>query len=1168
MAPNYVTTTAASSNSNGVAVASPPSATSSTFYHATYDFELQLYVQSFCDDIVHDVLAGRLQTSMDDNCSHKPLQATMSAVHPSHDHNSHTNVAASSDESDSDSDYADGEGDETAESGPVGDEEASHSLHPLNVDTSAPPSGRWHDLSATREGGARFGDGPQGDSGGWETEVADTIAQMLDDWASNGLLGLVGQEAAFSLVASGVAICSDGGRYHQNPSDSTAAHSHKAQTTNRSQSYIMDADRRLQLLQRWSHVPGPFFTDVRDAKAFLQLSFNVSVREEAARHALLRSVQRWWKDLRRLAAPLHAAASSQHHDGLRLQHREAAARVELDQEESIGRTVIRFMLSALLNGSDLTKRVFLMCGDLAEEERHQRTAMISQELHIRAQLTAAHRTLALIRGNASQIQRQVAAQLLAVAMQAAYPATYRYSPAASGPTVKTSITTTSGGSARRRSTARSFADTIATADHAPEMRTFDPTVSIHVKSLERSRMLREARAARADVIRGVSQALAQRIAATKAHHTLSRRRDAEAMRVASRLRREELFVASEARFAKLREESRIETLACERQSYEIRHPEHAETFLSLLVGSRQHRDAIAAVESGVHQPHTVDPALGLEISRISAGGANSSIAASSVWNHNHHQTQQSPVVDTSSVSHDRHHHAHHGDVSSIRRPLSTSTRPHTSTSHVSDLWASVPCIPKHQLQPEDRRALRRVREAVATASILRQGSASSVLQRKKSEDAAARVFRGTTGAAATQWHRKDDSINPKQFASTEPATSSASNLTVSSGATKPRVVRRSRTPPLEDMERLLVESCSALRDAMLQTPYQYVAPLPILYASDGTDSTAGRNILADDMELHGLTPLERMLRWNVRAQQAMRLGQLVVAEGHLTNAMTALVNAEKMRRRASRRRNSTEGSNGSEDPPRTADEGGAGRSAADSLLSGFGQLSLQNIKILTYTTRSFLLRHQRRFRDALQDLQTVLSVQEAQAVELQRYRAAQQHADQLSRPDTGGVGRRATGVRVVSPRSDEDNAVAQHMLQNNAFGVLPDTLLNISALLLQLNSVSESLLYARRAVTMLTDQCESEMKELKRGGDGGGSPQRLLKHRNVFQQAVAALHNVAMAQGAQETTTNGSHSDARQVAKATLAAAMRLAHEQLGADHALTVKVEAAASVTAQMLSQ
>jgi tetratricopeptide (TPR) repeat protein len=460
---------------------------------------------------------------------------------------------------------------------------------------------------------------------------------------------------------------------------------------------------------------------------------------------------------------------------------------------------------------------------------------------------------------------------------------------------------------------------------------------------------------------------------------------------------------------------------------------------------------------------------------------------------------------------------------------------------------------------------------------------------------------------------------------------------------------RSSTPPLDPTESALLHECEALFRNMKQRSYHYAPPAPLLYTADGADALQSRNLMGDDVEVHLLTPLERIVRWNLRAQLAFRNEQYGAAEIHLKNALTALHNAEKDRRRAARRRGrrssqgghtsdggsdggggfgteestaafepSTSGGGFHSNAPATNQNPHGVPSTAESWTSGYGNLSLQNVKMLTYTTKAFLERTLGRYRDALQDLQTVLKVQEQQQEDMAMHARQHQKAAEAS-GQSGGVGRRS--VMIVSPRDDSEKQLYEHMEEYHC-GVQPDTLVNISALLLQVGNRPESLNFGRRAVEMLTSFAAAENQRMysrstsPTAASGGAYQQRLadearrrpqvlppaaasprpnpaadasddpaletppvsarlregdgvlLRHRQLFIDAVAALHNVAMTQSSEQVAADVEGMARRRVGKSSHAAALRLGRTVLGNDHAVVVRVESSARQVAQLLAQ
>lgn len=869
------------------------------------------------------------------------------------------------------------------------------------------------------------------------------------------------------------------------------------------------------LIEQWAHVAGPFFEQPLHAKAFLREVHILAQREEAARYGFRKDVLRWWHELHAVAAPLHSWAQRLREEQLRLQHREACLRDELEDQEDVGRAVLRYVQSVAVRGAEWTKTVFLQGEDIAQAERLHRHQLQSQEIKYRAHFNAAQRLLpSLPPAKAHHVVETLFALLHPAHSAAALPR-------------RGDSDGEDGTSLRRLSSSR-----IRTPLKAnPEAVRITPE-PLAVKSHARMISLLNQSYERASRVRATSAELDEKTVLHKAADISERRIAAAIAKETSRRRRDEQQASLEAHFAKLRQTSRVEKLAYEWLGHEKRHPEVEPLHRSLLTGSEEHRRAVSAL-SGV-------------FGRSSTPG--------------------DAEFDTTRTF-----------------PPRTASAQQCRPSSRSSLL-DVSYLPKHQLPPAEKKILRTHSASLRSAHPLKRP-----------------VFSSPSVSKLTIVSRQESVT----------ALSGAIDLTTSSGSS----AKRSPTPPLHPMEADLVRLCEALRALMKQSPFHYAAPAPVLYTVDGSDAIQGRNLLGDDVELHLLSPLERIMRWNVRAQQALRNEQYSVAEAHLKNAMTALHNCEKDRRRAVRRR-SRQGSHDFSTPladvdddtpaspeaaaePNTAapaDPADSQRASpaaasplparpaalqtADSLTSGFGFLSLQNVKVLTYTNRSFLHRALGRYRDALQDIQTVLRVQEAQDVDIEAYRRTLGSLT-ISPESTPQPTRR--GVRVVSPRSIEDNQMGKHLAEHH-YGVQPDILINISALLLHVDNYAESLLYGRRAVAMLQKQCEEELTTMERRskardpGEHAESPTSRapdgavirgtqLAHRHLFAHSVAALHNIAMTQSSQRTQS-ATETDARRVGKASHAAALRLGRLVLGNDHALVVRVEEHSSVIAQLLAQ
>ena len=261
--------------------------------------------------------------------------------------------------------------------------------------------------------------------------------------------------------------------------------------------------------------------------------------------------------------------------------------------------------------------------------------------------------------------------------------------------------------------------------------------------------------------------------------------------------------------------------------------------------------------------------------------------------------------------------------------------------------------------------------------------------------------------------QQQQSNNGRDSVSPPPRGRSASEfLRVSSSSG----VRTSQKEVLMQPEEEAVREISALHEKMLElkgkgvdVPVQADEP-PIASSSDEPPVKSEADLLRDDVTAESLSQLERILRWNLRAQMAVRRGDVASAQRYVDSAFSSikLINQERRRSRAARMSLVNELGPHPEDPKK--------------VMEG---ISIRNLTMLTYSTAATVSRHTGRLKDALTSLSTVLSLEEG-----------------------GG-------------EDDEDTDS----------GAKPRTLISTSAILAQLDRGEESLRFARRALFVLRRQC-------------------------------------------------------------------------------------------------
>lgn len=1075
-------------------------------YNRLYDFELQLFVQSFCTEVLCDVDNDRKKESGtdDDGANHEVGGATAQSEKGRESKpSSRATLSKVVIESDGDDDAIESEKQPVAllPQSPSGRSNTTTGGSKRQITLSSPSSRR---LSSPLQFGSRMettNNSPSVSTPSHTSILHDAIQQLTQ--------------------ASTSVLDEDVGEH----------------TTNASK------------IQFYLEHLGPLFASALHAKAFLQQSFVLEQREEAARKDLQRRSIKWWSACRQMAASLlHNAAREQHDARMRLGHREVVERHDIEQQEEIGRGVLHFILQTNLFGVQYARGWFEAVEHVTMDESQQRGALMSQEIAIRAHFIVAWRVAAsqpylldeiefAFRQCAWGDEESVGDHLddstmngtltphRKIMMQtAAGEKTFLSNLSAILSPHHTSRPLTRAASSRPRHRP-SRVDSIRTMHQ----------VSQSMQREAREQELLEQSHIRASNVRQISSKLEVRVTHTRATEIANKRLRVLKSIDVSRQRREVLRTEREELFRTMREESRIERFAYEREGYESRHPEAVDAYKKLLIDAAE-QNKIVTAESSSGRPPTPD--------------------------YNGSASQALPAARS------------HGG-----RPSSSSM------SSITELRRDVPCLPKHLLQPIHKKILHQTRpnSSMSQRSHVFKGLPAPRVELKRSSSA--NPYSSGEGFHAVR-HRSDESpgdgiASSKDDASTLPL---RDNNSASTNTRQPR----SRTPPLEAPERTLLERCERLFDLMRTRPYQYGNPPPVLYAEDGSDATSGRNLFGDDVELHLLSNVERILRWNMRAQQALRNHQYQVAEGHLLNAVSALHNAEKERRRATRRKSqqkhstthlSDDGSGGEKEDVLShsvrASSPPAGQ-IADPLMCVFGSLSLQNLKMLTFTNRSFLYRAMGKYRDALQDLLSVMKVEEQlqkeydlYAEELRAEREKNSSNAHHSPPSEKRAQRQRAMVSIVgdaAEKSPEEGAVRKLIYEAN-LTVNPDTLLNVAALLLHVNNQRESLSYARRAIAMLSDLAAEDIHRLEGGAGGDSAAPVVLRTRSLFVSGVSALHNVAMAQSAVETTTP-QEMEKRKVGKATHAAALRLGRLVLGNDHAVVHRVEEHARTIAQLLAQ
>lgn len=882
----------------------------------------------------------------------------------------------------------------------------------------------------------------------------------------------------------------------------------------------------------------PKFADAFTARAYLQEVHILGCREEQFRQRWRADVGEWWSGLHRAVAPLHQRARGEATERQNVAYSEWTFRREVEDEHSLGLAVIRYLSLSMLYGPDVSQQWFEACADVSNEECIMRRRVVRAELSTRAQITAAMR---LLRSHPPDR----AWELVVVAQQVHMGEQHM------------SETTAGEASWDAGAASRDYSNTasryrVPAPSRGTSVRTF-PEVTPAMKAQARKMNMMEERTKRSESIRAFSSALHERLAKTRAEALAGRSIAVSAVKERNLRHREELRRCREADVLLMREQCRMEKLVVERQAFESKHPEFADQYRSFLIhplGGSERQGWHGEEKAALRRP---------------------SSAAATV------------------------------------RPASAHSK--TNAELANEMLKDVPCLPKHKLT-------RAQKEVLDMSSRLRRPASGSNAMRRTAVRTSLppRPFSAALHNVSSIASDDDGHVQHALEGSTSMTFGRPFGTIADFGAPPPShgSKQRSTTPPLDAPEQALLAQCEDLFRSMKRRSYHYAPPAPVLYTVDGLDAMQGRNLMGDDVEVHLLTPLERIVRWNLRAQLAFRNEQYAVAEVHLKNALTALHNAEKDRRRASRRRGrrsshagegsdsfSHEESNGGFEGPTEgvsvapsastafspASNAHAVPSTPDSWTAGYGNLSLQNVKVLTYSTKAFLSRALGRYRDALQDLQSVLKVQEQQEEEMAS------HANTKLKLEGGGGTRRS--VLIVSPRDDGEAQRFEHMREHHC-GVQPDTLVSISALLLQVGNRQESLSYARRAVEMLTKFAAEENLRMSSQASGGGRqaaqdaddvdpatdatppesarPREgegvLLRHRQLFVDSVAALHNVAMTQSSEHVGADAEAMGRRRVGKSSHAAALRLGRTVLGCDHAVVVRVESSARQVAQLLAQ
>ncbi|CUG91390.1 Hypothetical protein, putative [Bodo saltans] len=1200
-------------------------------YDRQYEFQLQLFVRSFCTSIVDDAAQHQ---------HHAPPHHTVS---PSHHAavgvNQHDGMSSSGRREVSFINAAI-EGDELSSGSPT----PASTVSPTSFQASGrggggrrgqhiSPSNHRRDMHHTSGGGARHSVTPpplEHYTSHPHHPLDVTISQLRA--VGRDLLDL---HSSAHLHPRAAAAGSSSSAHLSDPDDDDDA----------DDMYGVSNDMN-GLVEFFKQCGPPKFSDVFSARAYLQQAHILCEREDQRRQRFISDVSsQWWMLLHRAAAPLHQLARAEWSSRQQVAHRETTMRAEVQEEYDLGCAVIRFLSLTVLHGAEFSQQLFEHCEDMSHNERTWRTRLVREELSSRAQITAAMR---LLRSHPADR----AWELVAVAQQVleGRDDDTNNNRWADRTTSAMGVgTTMSNSSQQHRSATGDFSMTksryrVEAASRGTSVKTF-PEVTPAMKALARKSNLLEESGKRSDRIRAFSAALHERLAKTKAEELAARSIAVAATKERNARHHQELLRAREADVVHMREQCRLEKLVVERQAYESRNPEVAHEYRSFLLNpdaaaSRQgwHREDKAYATHNASNNHRRSTMMGGGLQRTTSN-------MSSYSPQNNNNTNYNNATQTTSVL--------------------------THVDQANAMLKSVPYIPKHQLSRTHKSILEesnRVRRPASGSTAMRKafggGGGAQLQQRPYSAtlhhlssiagDHDDNDMNATSGGASIGLFRRSSS---------RPSTAFADFAAPSPSKHHPVPQQRSSTPPLDPVESALLQECEGLFRNMKQRSYHYAPPAPLLYTADGVDALQSRNLMGDDVEVHLLTPLERIVRWNLRAQLAFRNEQYGAAEIHLKNALTALHNAEKDRRRAARRRGrrssqqghtsdsdggggggsfgveestgvfepSTSGggftqSNNNTNGPAGNQNPHAVPSTAESWTTGYGNLSLQNVKMLTYTTKAFLERTLGRYRDALQDLQTVLKVQEQQQEDMAMHARQHQKAAEAAGGPTAGGGRRS--VMIVSPRDDSEKQLYEHMEEYHC-GVQPDTLVNISALLLQVGNRPESLNFGRRAVEMLTSFAAAENQRMHSsstspshagggGATGGGSYQQrlvddmarrklqvlapsaasprlssptdasddpaletppvsarlregdgvLLRHRQLFIDAVAALHNVAMTQSSEQVAGDVDGMARRRVGKASHAAALRLGRTVLGNDHAVVVRVESSARQVAQLLAQ
>lgn len=1059
-------------------------------------------------------------------------------------------------------------------------------------------------------------------------------------------------------------------------------------------------------------VSGPFFAADQHAKAYLQQVHVLASRESLARQRVQKQILQWRSAFRSMLLHVKQWDRQQHEERMRVVHRAVATKDELVRQWELGISVIAFLHLQQRYGPDFAFEFHAQMTQLLEAEMEQRQQTQRSELEHRAELLAGDRMARSVMLSPATVGRQHAR---------------RAGRHAGGET--TSSHDDSRPASRQAWDWCTSLSSLGKADTVSTMPYVNPIMKSHARLLN----LLEDSSQRAEVVRQTSQKLVQRMQSERAASAASNRSIANAMRDASQRRRSEWNALRAVQTLEQQQQAAIEKNCYEWLAYEARHPEARGLHLKHLKpttngGDPNHSNhhhqkttpadsahaksalkssSASAAAGGPSRLRSAPPMNSsivpkrFAVAKSSGGGGvrpSSSMSTTSASASFLPPTRHRGSPNVQSVLSDHPRHAveavlrrHQGSAPTTKTPndhedeaaaKQQQQQQHAGhPNHLQDSGAewsvNASTIPAPEDDPNPDASFLGPQALTKSHSQSQEGGPPPHAARTPASGVPAqpklRSSPQKSNVSSTSPQKKPSATPQQQnnSSSTQRAKSSAAGVEDASHNSQPN--REDFAAKLLPREKQLYDALVSVRQLMQQIPYRFAQSTPIVLNEDGGDATQGRNLLGDDVEVFLLSPPERVLRWNLKAQQAMRLQEWEEAEKQISNAVATLQTLDKESRRMRRRSSAAslhpqqqqqpesrvpaatgndQVASGNAAPSTSVDrqqeeghdapagtpmkrsaavtveepaaaavpsihrKGSTAPSAASHfLLTPNGALTLQRLKILTFTQRAQLNRMHGRLKDALLDLETVLATEEALLGD--------------GNPTTSNHNSTASGANSKSDARGRHNGsdtktlpqTKQQPSSGARGGDHASTLLNVAALLLQRGTSADSLRFARRAGAVLLSALRDNEQAFAEGSSsnsrrsppqsssvaasptassptaaasgfpsaqhqnsssaadasprdasassppphqqgGGNHHEVLLHHGTVLQDCVSYYHNVAMALAALPKE----HKE-RSAAKATHQAALRLSEWMLGADHALTVRVREYAPVIAQMLA-